>query len=559
MFLLSPLVRPKGEALEKALGGRDRLLLVSSLVVALVVAWQLRFVQDDAFISFTFAKSLVEGNGLTWFGSRVEGYTNFLWVMWIAFGMKLGIEPITWSYAGGLASLAGCVWCLWEISRRVFKEHLPMLLAVLLFIGNFSVLCYATGGLETMLQTFLVALSFLLAMVITAGEEIKGSRCIVLSLTVAAAVLTRLDSAVIVFLIVLDVLISIASKKSPLKNSLALLFPATIILLGWFAWRWSFYGKLLPNTYYAKVAWDRRSFSNGILYLGRFLHWYLLWPIILLGLAGMVRRRRRLDRPIRLALFIIAAWFVYIVAVGGDFMEFRFIIPVAPFLFLWLAYLVHHHIAGALVKNEIVVAALAAVVLTAASVQHGRSFKSLTEDKTLDSIEMLSTFYGVYPDHDFRRIGRRMKEELGGTGATISTSAVGSIPFYSGLGTVDAIGLCDENVNDPESFWQSPGYRPGHLRRVNMSYLKRESVNFVLDQPKLVIPGTLSRPEHAGALAGWILHTAHRDRPPDRIETVVAMPLDARTSLLMLYLTPTARLDSVIGGRSWEVARVRLY
>jgi len=549
----------KGEAIEKALAGHYRLLLVSSLVVALVVAWQLRFVQDDAFISFTFAKSFVEGNGLTWFGNHVEGYTNFLWVMWIALGMKLGIEPIAWSYAGGLASLVGCVWCLWEISRRVFNEHLPMLLTVLLFIGNFSVLSYATGGLETMLQTFLLSLSFLLACLITADEEIKGSSCILLSLVVAAAVLARLDSAVIVFLIVLSVLISIVSKKSPFKNSLALLLPAAGILLGWFAWRWSFYGRLLPNTYYAKVGWDERSFSNGILYLGRFLHWYLLWPIILLGLVGVVRRRRKLDRPMKLSLFIIAAWFVYIAAVGGDFMEFRFIIPVAPFLFLWLAYLVHHHIAGALVEDEIVVATIAAVILTTASIHHGRSFNSLTEDKTLDSIEMLSTFYGVYPDHDFRRIGRRMREELGGTGATISTSAVGSIPFYSGLMTVDGIGLCDENVNDRGSFWQSPGYRPGHLYRVNMSYLKRQGVNFVLDQPTAVVRGALNRPEFAGALARWILHAAHRDQPPDSIETVVAMPLDARTSLLMLYLTPTAEIDSVVGSRSWEAARVRLY
>jgi len=31
-------------------------------------------------------QGLVEGNGLTWFGNRVEGYTNFLWVTWIALG-----------------------------------------------------------------------------------------------------------------------------------------------------------------------------------------------------------------------------------------------------------------------------------------------------------------------------------------------------------------------------------------------------------------------------------------------------------------------------------------
>src|SRR5512135_464280 len=94
-----------------------RRALVSSFVaIGVALAWHFRFVQDDAFISYTYAKSLVEGHGLTWFGDHVEGYTNFLWVLWIALGMKLGVEPVAWSYVGGLASFAGCVWCLWEIS-----------------------------------------------------------------------------------------------------------------------------------------------------------------------------------------------------------------------------------------------------------------------------------------------------------------------------------------------------------------------------------------------------------------------------------------------------------
>ena len=549
----------KRATLEQVLAGHHRVVVTLSIVVALVLAWSLRFVQDDAFISFTFAKSLVDGHGLTWFGHDVEGYTNYLWVVWIALGMKLGIEPIAWSYVGGLASFAGSVWCLWKISRRVFKGPIPMLLSVLLFIGNFSVLSYATGGLETMLQTFLLSSAFLLACVTTTDQDITASRCLLLSLIIAAAILTRLDSAVIVALIVLTLLRSLASRKSPLRTYLALLLPAAIIVLGWFAWRWSYYGRFLPNTYYAKVGWDEQSFNNGLLYLARFFHWYLIWPFILLGLAGMVRQRRKLDTPLRLSFFIIAAWTGYIVTVGGDFMEFRFLIPLTPFLFLWLAYLIHYHIAGMVIKSEVVVATLAAIILTAASVQHGRSFNTLTEDKTLDSIEMLSTFYGTYPDHDWKRIGLRMNEELAGTGAKISTSAVGSLPFYSGLETVDAIGLCDQNVRDPGAFSPAQNFRPGHLRRVNMSYLKRQRVNFVLDQPTPVIRGVLNRPEAAATLAGWILHAAYRDRPPDSVETVVAMPLDSKTSLLMLYLTPTTELDSLIRGRSWEVARVRLY
>jgi hypothetical protein len=35
------------------------------------------YVQDDAYISFAYARNLVEGNGLVFnVGERVEGYTN---------------------------------------------------------------------------------------------------------------------------------------------------------------------------------------------------------------------------------------------------------------------------------------------------------------------------------------------------------------------------------------------------------------------------------------------------------------------------------------------------
>ena len=48
-------------------------------------AWNLRFVQDDAYISFRYAENLALGRGLVWNeGERVEGYTNFLWTVILA-------------------------------------------------------------------------------------------------------------------------------------------------------------------------------------------------------------------------------------------------------------------------------------------------------------------------------------------------------------------------------------------------------------------------------------------------------------------------------------------
>ncbi|MGE0754072.1 MAG: hypothetical protein AB7L92_02820, partial [Alphaproteobacteria bacterium] len=49
--------------------------------------------QDDAFISLTYARNLLAGHGLTWNpGEAVEGYSNFLFTLGIAFIGRLGVD-----------------------------------------------------------------------------------------------------------------------------------------------------------------------------------------------------------------------------------------------------------------------------------------------------------------------------------------------------------------------------------------------------------------------------------------------------------------------------------
>ena len=128
----------------------------------LLLAWSNRFVQDDAFISFNYAKALVEGKGLTWYGTVVEGYTNFLWVIWIAFGFFCQFDPISWSYLGGLCAFIGTCYGIWYLSSHFFSRFSPGVIALLLWTSNYTVSCYATGGLETMWQTCFLCLSLVL-------------------------------------------------------------------------------------------------------------------------------------------------------------------------------------------------------------------------------------------------------------------------------------------------------------------------------------------------------------------------------------------------------------
>jgi arabinofuranosyltransferase len=57
------------------------IMLGRSAVIGGVRYWWLG---DDAMISMRYAYNLARGHGLVWNrGERVEGYTNFLWTMWM--------------------------------------------------------------------------------------------------------------------------------------------------------------------------------------------------------------------------------------------------------------------------------------------------------------------------------------------------------------------------------------------------------------------------------------------------------------------------------------------
>ncbi len=94
---------------------RSRTVVVILSLSLLYAAGVLIFqnICDDAYISFRYARNLVDGHGLVWNpGEWVEGYTNFLWVLILALGMKLGVDPATTAAIGGVLAGAAVLWLL---------------------------------------------------------------------------------------------------------------------------------------------------------------------------------------------------------------------------------------------------------------------------------------------------------------------------------------------------------------------------------------------------------------------------------------------------------------
>jgi hypothetical protein len=86
-------------------------ILVAVGAAAWLAVRELHFagwMDDDAFISFRYARNLVRGAGLVFNpGERVEGYTNFLWTVLLAGLHGLGADlPRAARVLGVLASFA---------------------------------------------------------------------------------------------------------------------------------------------------------------------------------------------------------------------------------------------------------------------------------------------------------------------------------------------------------------------------------------------------------------------------------------------------------------------
>ena len=309
------------------------------VTLAIVAGWRWWWTCDDAFISFRYAERLTQGLGLSFNdGEWVEGYTNFLWTLWVALGKLLGVDEENWSNSAGLLSYAGLVWAL---SRPSDRRRWP--LAAVLVVASRPMQIWATGGLETAANLGLLALGFFAAL--PSVGTVSYRRNAAAGLAFAAAALTRPDSALVAGVCGLAALWreSAVPEGRPQRSlrGLRRVWPMAagflVIWLPALLWRKVTYGDWVPNTYYAKsgsLAW----WSQGWVYLKLV---FLECPWFPLGLALGWRASAadvsRAERARQLGAWFSALLFtVYVTKVGGGFMHCRLALPGVLFSFIAL-------------------------------------------------------------------------------------------------------------------------------------------------------------------------------------------------------------------------------
>ncbi|WIV60572.1 hypothetical protein [Amycolatopsis nalaikhensis] len=396
------------------------LVLVSLVLlgVFLVGAWAAWFFTiDDAFISFRYSANLAAGHGPVWNvdGPRVEGFTNFAWVVWSGLGAWLGLAlPFFTKVTSLVLGLA----TLYLLIREGHKR--AGLTGVLVGAGAYVVFLptyfHITAGLETAAFAAVLLRVVVLGLRVLSGERVRTWEPPVLLLLLG---MLRPEGVLAALPVVGLWLWRERGRASARWWTLA----AVVVGAGYFVWRWQYYGQLLPNTFYVKFG----HLDSGWLWTKHTT--VLLLPLLLLTLSLVFRRATR-AMGVLLVVTVAVTYLTY--AVSGPTMDYldRFADHAIPVLCLGAGLA-----AGTLAPR--VVGALLGLVAVGWSAVAGVSAPDLAA----------AANYGPDLQRAHVAIGKGLAAaDVPPSSRTLAVSDAGAIPYYSGWTAIDYIGLNDAAI-----------------------------------------------------------------------------------------------------------------
>jgi hypothetical protein len=473
------------------------LLAVCAFLWTALRSWG--YLIDDTFITLRFARNLIEGNGLVFnLGERVEGYTSLGLVLIAAPLLALGIDPVI-----GLGLLSGAMAaCTLLLTARVERElvgpeAVRPALSALLLLASSAFAYWSLQAMETLLFTAL-----LLAGVCSSLREARMQRWRGSGVLFALLCLMRPEGPFVFGVFTAALAFAERSGRgdwSHLRRHLENALIVFAVVAIHFAWRWHYYGELLPNTYYAKVTGGAGQLATGLHYLREFsLANPVLAASLLFPLALLSRRLRTWFAQPALALVVyatLAAWVGYVVAVGADFMPyFRFFVPALPFCAVLAAGLLRG--APRLSSGGVVLALLA--VQAGAGLATEQPYRAFVAHRTAVVGE---------------RVGAWLRERLS-PHDWIAVNTAGAVPYFSRLPAIDMLGLTDAQIAHRPIYIVSEGWA-GHRRGWGEYVLsRRPRVILWYNSAGLAEPHYLSDHELADSALFRFFYTLHATALP---------------------------------------------
>jgi hypothetical protein len=446
---------------------------------------------DDAYIAYRYADHLAHGLGLVFNpGERVEGYSDFLWVLLLAPVARLGGDLVLASQLLGLTcSAASLVLAVVAMRRLLAAPSRPAEAGlVLLLAGSGYVAAWSVGGLEGPLFGLLL---------LGAWMALAAPRPILAAVLLAALALLR-PEGIVIGLAASAVAAGVAWRRPAWRRAAWIPIVVVGVIALYEVWRFACYGPfLVPNSVRAKVGPSGAQVLRGALYVvRRFLVPYapLLVPFVLL------RTWRPLAGPVRVALGVggalVLGSLLLVVVVGGDWSEGRLFAPLLPLAATLAAGWCVHVARGVQWRRSQAIASSLAVAgfLVASFVVTGPLREAAIRRR--------------YAATDAERIvvGRWLHEHMP-PDVVVAVRAAGEIPYFSRLTAHDMLGLNDAHI----AALSMPGFGsgdPGH-EKFDVAYTLGTVRPGIIVDGRL-IPGLVRHPlylRNYHPLQGpWTLH-----------------------------------------------------
>lgn len=410
---------------------------------------------DDAFISFRYAKNLID-HGVLSFNindtPRVEGFSNPLHVALSAVVYALTNTDMVYPVVAMLGISSAVTALVLSAQHAAERFGMPGAIAVgLSFALSPSLWIHAGDGLETpfvlLMQIFLWTCAFRF----TKSENGRDARIIIISSVLL--VLLRTDG--FVFPAIVSSWLFFQRRHGIALKCIAAMTIAFLAVLGA---RLFYYGQLWPNTYYAKIngSLPERFIAAGRLLGSMFYKNGFVVPFVGAFAAGALQawesaKRRRFT--IGIEAWIFFALINYYLLIGGDIYRDRFLVALYPIGFIAGLEFLYSNKA---LKYAYKFAAIAVLMQISAFYFDPRLAWKLESNKW-DRFIFLGKYIGeTYPN------------------LLLATGAAGKIPYFSNLDTIDMLGLNDLHISRT----------PAH--NANAGHGRYDSDYVLSKQPKII-------------------------------------------------------------------------
>jgi hypothetical protein len=464
------LVRPDGDSRRRGLA---RLELLLAFFLIAFSAWygacrlgsEKGFVADSAYVTFTYARNLVEGRAGHFNPSDPEptpGVSSEALVRFNAAALALGFDPLIATRALSLACVLAIGLLFGYVAARVV--HAPLTTGML--VGSAAswglMVMPETGmhlasGMETLLFSLLHALVFAWVTWAVARDPAPGARVAAVGAVVLGALVFTRPEGWILALAYTGALVAARIPRGGFRHSLrecrTVIVVAVLVVVAMFAWRAWTYGAFLPNPYFVKSSNAIFGGTGGLLpgwtYVLRFIVLRLVPAMLVVGFAaGVLAFEARVWVPaIVLLTPSVIVLGLYTRAIHDMAGGFRYEYPLLiPWLGAGVAALVALSLRSRITYRALLASAVFVVPALAAPVRPALwDYVRHVRTNALQWIDRRPL------ENALSRAGRDLAETGLGERATVLLSSPGQIPWYSRFKAVDWIGSNETKLSGREA------------------------------------------------------------------------------------------------------------